>query len=83
MFKLLELEATCMFFGVNAEGANAATEPTEKAATERVNFILFIKVIREIRTTGVAANLWTGIVCLLLVSQKTRKKDDNDKRRAG
>jgi hypothetical protein len=43
MFKLLELTgADCMFFGVNAEGAKAATEPKEKAAIERVNFILFI-----------------------------------------
>jgi hypothetical protein len=40
MFKLLLEAGAIMFFGVKAEGANAATELRE--ARRRVNFILIV-----------------------------------------
>jgi hypothetical protein len=48
MFKLLELAGALMpFLGMKAEGAKAATEPTEKAAIEMLNFI-FIRFLLNI-----------------------------------
>jgi len=42
MFKLLLEETPIVVLGVNAEGANAATEPAVRAATEKMNFILLL-----------------------------------------
>jgi hypothetical protein len=56
MFKLDDDWETWMFLGMNAVGAKAATEPTERAAIERLNFMIacaFVYVKEELVGTGV------------------------------